>query len=223
MTSDPRTMDARLHGLPKLQHGVNSGGGQSPRPGEDDPLHYLSREEQECLKFFEKTIDSLDESLGPVDGPQTANPSLSARRPGPKDQDIIYLVRPEPDLVQNKAPAFNPNSPDFKSMMQNPESHVEMRPRREALDGLPSEYNPPLPSGSYGPTDQHSSYHPPGSIPTPVLIAQQMADNRGGGASNLQPSSFLRSHNQDHDKPQSPVGDPHAKYGPPTSAKASRF
>ncbi|KAL6116604.1 proser2 [Pungitius sinensis] len=220
MTSDPRTMDARLQGLPKLHHRVNGGSGPSSRPREDDPLHFLSREEQECLKFFEKTIDSLDESLEPVD----MNPSLSAARLGPKDQDIIYLVRPEPDLVQNKALAFNPNRPDFQSMMQNPESHVEMRPRREALDGgLPSEYNPPLPSGSYGATDHHSSYHPPGSIPTPVLIAQQIADNKAGGASNLHPSSFLRSHNQDHDAPQSPAGDPQARYAPPTSAKAPHF
>ncbi|KAM6896420.1 uncharacterized protein proser2 [Lycodopsis pacificus] len=226
MTSDPRTMDARLQGNPQLQHRVNGGSGRSSRPGEDDTLQYLSREEQECLKFFEKTIDSLDESLEPVDGAPTSNPtvsSLSARQPDPKDQDIIYLVSPEPELVQTKEPIFNPSSPDFQSMMtQNPVSHFEMKPRQNSMDGLPSEYNPPLPSGSYGSTDNHSSYHPPGCIPTPVLIAQQMADNRGGGT-NLHSSSFLRSHNQESDKPQSPVGDLHLKHGPPTSAKPSRF
>ncbi|KAM8908276.1 uncharacterized protein proser2 isoform 1-T4 [Spinachia spinachia] len=215
MTSDPRNMDARLKGLPKLHRGVN--GGQNSRPHEADPLQFLSQEEQECIQFFEKTMDSLDESLEPVN----VNPSPLDGRPGPKDQDIIYLVHPEPDLVQNKPPTFDPNRPDFQSMMQNPESHFEMRPRRDALDGLPEEYNPPLPNSSYGPTDHHSSYHPPGSIPTPVLIAQQIAGNRGGGASNLHPSSFLRSHNQDHDKPLSPVGDPQARHGAPTSA--SRF
>jgi len=82
---------------------------------EDDALQFLSQEEQECLKFFEKTIDSLDESPEPVGGPPTSNPIVSsshlARHPSPKDQDIIYLVRPEPDPVPTKEPIFNPSSP----------------------------------------------------------------------------------------------------------------
>lgn len=101
-------------------------------------LQFLSQEEQECLQFFEKTIDSLEESLEEndqrpgrvkhtvsssspveeVDGPLTLSPnpgalvsSLQARPPSPKDQDIIDLVRPEPNLVQNREPIFNPTSP----------------------------------------------------------------------------------------------------------------
>lgn len=105
-------------------------------PQEDDVLQFLSREEQECLQFFEKTIDSLEESLEdndqrvwpsvgtsgrslePAEGPVASNPrsaltlsSLNARPPSPKDQDIIDLVRPEPDLVQTKQSVFNPVTP----------------------------------------------------------------------------------------------------------------
>lgn len=102
-------------------------------------LRFLSQEEQECLQFFERTIDSLEESLEVdeprprqamppassslrvevLDGPAaTSSPdpkaitsSLPARPPSPKDQDIIDLVRPEPDLVQHNEPMFNPTNP----------------------------------------------------------------------------------------------------------------
>lgn len=99
---------------------------------QDDTLQFLSQEEQECIQFFEETIDSLEESLeendrrprqvqspvrrsrplDTVDGPATSSvSSLLARPPSPKDQDIIDLVRPKPDLVQTKEPIFIPTSP----------------------------------------------------------------------------------------------------------------
>ncbi|XP_037616968.1 proline and serine-rich protein 2 isoform X3 [Sebastes umbrosus] len=219
-------MDVHLQGNPQLHYGVNGGAGRSSRSGDDDALKSLSQEEQECLQFFEKTIDSLEESLEEndqrrtptsssrpirVNRPQTSHPivsSLLARHPSPKDHDIIYLVRPESDLLQTKEPIFNPTSPDFQSMMQK--------------DNLPSEYNPPLPSGSYG-ADSPSSYHPPGCIPTPVLIAQQIAENQAGGTSNFTRTPFLRDSSQESDKSVSPSSDLPVRHGPPTSTKPSRF
>lgn len=117
---------------------------------------------------------------------------------------------------------FAPPS-DFQTMVQRPESHFEIRPRRDLTDSLPSEYNPPLPSGSYGPTDSPSSYHPPGCIPTPVLIAQKIAENQAGGASALQPALLNRRSSLESENPPSPGGDPPVKQGPPTSAKPARF
>uniref|UniRef100_A0A3Q0SST7 Proline and serine rich 2 n=1 Tax=Amphilophus citrinellus TaxID=61819 RepID=A0A3Q0SST7_AMPCI len=84
------------------------------------------------------------------------------------------------------------------------------------MDSLPSEYNPPLPSGAPRPTD--SSYHPPGCIPTPVLIAQKMAENQPARTSNLFRHSSLES-----EKPPSLSTDHPVKQGPPTSAKPTRF
>lgn len=105
---------------------------------EDDGLCFLSREEQECLQFFEKTIDSLEESLEEndqppeeekkptarsrgvqeVDGRPSSTPSPSAllstlhsRFHSSKDHDIIDLVRPQPNPVQSRAMDFNPRSP----------------------------------------------------------------------------------------------------------------
>lgn len=238
-------MDPYLQANPQFHYGVNGGAGRNSGAGEDDALQFLSQEEQECLQFFEETIDSLEESLekndqkprqlstsssGPeeVDGTSSPNPrvivsSILARPPIPKDQDIIDLVQPQPDLVQSKELIFSPTSPDFKSMVQTPESHFEIKPRHDPMDSLPSEYNPPLPSGSYGPTDSHSSYHPPGCIPTPVLIAQKIAENQASGPSNFHPSPFLRRSSLETDKPPSYSPDLPVKQGPPTSAKPSRF
>ncbi|XP_040886298.1 proline and serine-rich protein 2 [Toxotes jaculatrix] len=238
-------MDVRLQANPQLHCSVNGGAGRSSRPGEDESLQFLSQEEQECIQFFEDTIVSLEESLkeeqvkpapsspGPVeevDGLPTSSPnpgvtvsSIPARPLSPKDQDIIDLVRPEPDLLQNKEPIFSPTNPDFQSMVQTPESHFEIKPRHEPTDSLPSEYNPPLPSGSYGPTEGHSSYHPPGCIPTPVLIAQKIAENQAGGTSSFLPGSLLRRRSLESEKPLSYSTDPPIKQGPPTSAKPARF
>lgn len=105
-------------------------------------MQFLSREEQECLQFFEKTIDSLEESLEDNDqrawpsvgtsgrsleaaeGPVASSPrsaltlsSPNARPPSPKDQDIIDLVRPEPDLVETKKSVFNPVTPGSVEQM----------------------------------------------------------------------------------------------------------
>lgn len=247
MTSDPRSMDVRLQGNPQLHYGVNGGAGQNSGPRADDTLKFLSREERECLQFFENTIESLEEGLedndrrqrqirphsdpsahpSEVDGrripsqsPEVIVSSLLAAHSSPKDQDIIDLVRPDPDLVQTRETLFSPTNPDFHSMVQAPDSHFEIKPRH---DNLPSEYNPPLPSGSYGPADSHSSYHPPGCIPTPVLIAQKIAENQGGGTTNITPSSLLRRLSLESEKPANINPEPLVKQGPPTSAKPSRL
>lgn len=113
-------------------------------------LRFLSQEEQECLQFFEKTIDSLEESLeenkprpGQVKptvssstpiknagGPLTSSPSPAvivsshhAKPSTPKDQDIIDLVCQEPDLVQNRERIFNPTYPG--SAMAGRATHSE--------------------------------------------------------------------------------------------------
>ena len=92
----------------------------------------LQQLEQECLQFFESTIDSLEESfedgeeqsqqalplasapsssLMPVRSSSPGAPSpLQTRTPNPRDNDIIDLVRPEPE-VPTKEAFFNPAMP----------------------------------------------------------------------------------------------------------------
>ncbi|XP_076025566.1 uncharacterized protein proser2 [Genypterus blacodes] len=235
LTSDPHTMDARLRVNPQFHYGIN-GAGQTTRAGEDDRLRYLSQEEQECLQFFEDTIDSLEESLEDnerrtrvrtlvssspiheVDGPRTSSLNPTAIiPPSPQDQDIIDLVQPKPDLVQTREQVFSPVIPDFQTMVPPPVRHYENKPRHDA-----SEYNPPLPGSTYGSAESHPSYHPPGSIPTPVLIAQKIAENQAGGTTDVGPSSLPRCRSFEREKAERFCeNDQAVKPGPPTFLKPS--
>uniref|UniRef100_A0A3B3TSP0 Proline and serine rich 2 n=1 Tax=Poecilia latipinna TaxID=48699 RepID=A0A3B3TSP0_9TELE len=169
-----------------------------------DTLKFLSREEQECLQFFEETIESLDDGLDEQQQRLGQRRHLE-RNSRPYDSvdghpnlapNIIDLVHSEPDLVHTAEPRH---------------------------DMFPSEYNPPLRSPSFGTTDSHSSYHPPGSVPTPVLIAQQLAENQGDGTSNLHPSSLLRRLSMESEKAPRDRSNISAKHGPPPSPKPAHY
>uniref|UniRef100_A0A3P8ZYU1 Proline and serine rich 2 n=1 Tax=Esox lucius TaxID=8010 RepID=A0A3P8ZYU1_ESOLU len=214
----------------------------------DETLQFLSQEEQECIQFFEETIDSLvDEDVeGECDGPRphtmasSIARSLSTKdRPNSsKDQDIIDLVHSSPpDLVQPIQKPFNTPLPewlvlhvklflssDFTKNMDNPESHYENKPRREAMEHYPSEYNMHTfreDSAPYG----HAQYQPVGSVPTPVLIAQKIAKNQaGGGNTNILPSSRTSISRRSLESERPPSSPDHSnKQGPPTSAKPIHY
>lgn len=100
-------------------------------------------------------------------------------------------------------------------MVPPPESHFETKPRHNPMDSLPSEYNPPLPSGMSRQTN--TPYHPAGSVPTPVLIAKKIAENQSGGTANFLPSLHHLSVDE------KPSTDHPVKQGPPTSAKPTHY
>lgn len=211
-------MDVRLQNS-QNRYTINGGAASPNARLADNSLHFLTPEEQDCIQFFENTIDSLEETLD--DAPRRhVRDTVDSRPPldemdGPPHKDIIDLVRPDPELVLTR----DHFSPDFQSLMPNPDSHFEIKPRRDP-DGLPTDYNPPLPGGSSFTTDPHA-YHPPGCIPTPVLIAQKIAENRG--SSSTDPSSILHRMSLESEKAQSFGADPPVKHGPPTSAKPTRL
>ncbi|XP_007575233.1 proline and serine-rich protein 2 [Poecilia formosa] len=220
-------MDVRLQGNSQLHYGVNGGATRNSSPG-GDTLKFLSREEQECLQFFEETIESLDDGLDEQQQRLGQRRHLE-RNSQPYDSvdghpnlapNIIDLVHSEPDLVHTAEPVYSPSHQDFYHMPNTPESNFEARPRH---DMFPSEYNPPLRSPSFGTTDSHSSYHPPGSVPTPVLIAQQLAENQGDGTSNLHPSSLLRRLSMESEKAPRDRSNISAKHGPPPSPKPAHY
>ncbi|CAL8237984.1 unnamed protein product [Merluccius merluccius] len=234
-TSEQATMDVHPRGNPLHSYGVS----RTPGPHADVTMQQL---EQECIQFFESTIDSLDDSFeegeeqsqqvqrlanNVINGPTPAvmpvlssspahSSPLETRTANPRDNDIIDLVRPEPDLVPTKEVFFDPSMPDFQSMAAIPSSHLEVKPRHEPAELKASEYNPPLPSGSsYWTSDGRSSYCPPGCVPTPVLIAQKIAENQGSSTSNISPTTL---------HPRNPyTGLAPVKHGPPTSAKPTRY
>uniref|UniRef100_A0A673W818 Uncharacterized protein n=1 Tax=Salmo trutta TaxID=8032 RepID=A0A673W818_SALTR len=97
---------------------------------EDKALQFLSQEEQDCILFFEETIDSLltapavDEFDGPgppilASAPSPVPPRSALDRPtSTKDQDIIDLVRPaQPDLVHPIQAPFKSSMPELMSLL----------------------------------------------------------------------------------------------------------
>ncbi|XP_035604500.2 uncharacterized protein LOC118366159 [Oncorhynchus keta] len=244
---DPITMDVRVKANPNLHFGVNGSHDGADRnshskPFEDKALHFLSQEEQDCILFFEETIDSLlttpavdelDEPGPPIlaSAPSLSPvPPLSALDRPTKNQDIIDLVRPaQTDLVHPTHAPFNPPMPDFTQnmVMNNPERHFENKPRREVMENFPTEYNLPLPgkdSAPYG----HALYQPVGSVPTPVRIAQKIAEHQGSaGNTNILSSSLLpncrRSLNLENRESPSTHPDYPIKQDPTTSAKPTHY
>ncbi|XP_061109207.1 proline and serine-rich protein 2 isoform X1 [Conger conger] len=216
------------------------------KPREDEGLQFLSREEKECILFFEETIGSLDdESEDPglglssgsstsVDG-RSAAPSpvpvpvpatASERAPSPKEHDIIDLVQSQHVPTEPREIPFNPPMPDYRTMGVTPETHFEMKARRETMENFPADFQfpPPPPSALSAPDEEsysNSLYQPAGSVPTPVLIAQKIAQHQGSGA-KISPSSLLSSRRTSTDS-QSPPPDSPVRQGPPTLAKPSRF
>ncbi|XP_036375666.1 proline and serine-rich protein 2-like [Megalops cyprinoides] len=240
-------MDFQVPPEPGLHYGANGSQEGSRRnsqnlnrPSEDEALRFLSREEMECILFFDETIESLDDnaedldqtlssaSSTPVeDSPATPSPVPTPHRtPSPKEQDIIDLVRTQPVPVEPREVQFNPTMPDFRSMAVNPETHFEMKARRDPMENFPSEYHfpsPPNPSvlNEEGPSPSHAQYHPAGSVPTPVLIAQKIAEHQGGGCPLL-PSALLLGRRRSLEISTPPPDYP-IKQGPPTMAKPTRY
>eukprot|EP00063_Salmo_salar_P088225 XP_014063060.1 PREDICTED: flocculation protein FLO11-like isoform X2 [Salmo salar] len=240
-------MDVRVQANPNLHFGVNGGHdganrNSRSRPFEDKALQFLSQEEQDCILFFEETIDSLltapavDELNGPgppilASAPSPVPPRSALDRPtSTKDQDIIDLVHPaQPDLVHPIQAPFKSFMPDFTQnmVMNNPERHFDNKPRREVMEHLPTDCNLPLPGKDNAPYG-HALYQPVGSVPTPVFIAQKIAEHQGsGGNTNILSSSLLSNHRRNLDlenierPPTSP--DYPIKQGPTTSAKPNHY
>ncbi|XP_072529920.1 uncharacterized protein [Salminus brasiliensis] len=208
-------MDIHVHGSPRLHYGHN-GYLQAPH-SKDDGLQFLSLEEKECILFFEETIDSLEEGLEddgaglssrgstPVENIQvTSSPAGSSIpnttiAPGLIEHDIIDLVHSTPDFTM----------PDFQSLSVTPQAYFETKPMRDHT------VSPPATDDAF-----EDSVHqpPPGSIPTPVIIASKIAEHQGTSATSSLPSVLIQ-HRSSLESPHSPP----SKHGPPTHAKPHRL
>lgn len=94
-----------------------------------------------------------------------------------------------------------------------------MKPKRDPMENFPSEYHLPAPSTEDG--GGSGGYQPPpGSIPTPVVIAQKLAVHQGD---NMLPSILVqRRRSLDSTQPAATTTAT-AKQGPPTSAKPTNI
>ncbi|KAK1789615.1 hypothetical protein P4O66_015516, partial [Electrophorus voltai] len=184
----------------------------------EDGLQFLSLEEKECIIFFEETIDSLQEGLEEdcTSGRATAKENLrtsassaphrapnTAISPSLMEHDIIDLV--------HSPHHFNMPVTDFQS-----QAHFEQKPVRDTVD-YPSSA---ISASSTAPvaSDENNHQPPPGSIPTPVLIASRLAEHKGAGSPSTHPNILIqRTRSLEAQHSSSP------KCGPPTHAKPARL
>ncbi|KAF7701761.1 putative GPI-anchored protein pfl2 [Silurus meridionalis] len=170
-------MDVHVHGNPRPYYRLNG-----YRQAKDDGLQFLSTEEKECILFFEETIDSLDEDFNdedltsrrrtPAEGLKTPSNSMfnSAGDVSPRlmEHDIIDLV----------------HSPNFQSHAVTPEPYYETIVKRDSVDGVVTSQ-----TTSSAAHEETSHQPPPGSVPTPVVIASKIAEHQGTGG--ITPSTLL--------------------------------
>ncbi|KAI5100183.1 proline and serine-rich protein 2, partial [Silurus meridionalis] len=154
----------------------------------DDGLQFLSTEEKECILFFEETIDSLDEDFNdedltsrrrtPAEGLKTPSNSMfnSAGDVSPRlmEHDIIDLVHSPSKFSVT----------DFQSHAVTPEPYYETIVKRDSVDGVVTSQ-----TTSSAAHEETSHQPPPGSVPTPVVIASKIAEHQGTGG--ITPSTLL--------------------------------
>ncbi|XP_030635057.1 proline and serine-rich protein 2 [Chanos chanos] len=232
-------MDIHVQNNPHLHYGVN--GAHDARHSEDNELQFLSLEEKECILFFEETIESLEEGFEDEKeklpsgdsipegefppSPKYPDPS-GTRSPSPKENDIIDLVNSTPDFTAPREPLTEPLVPDFQSMTVAPEAHFELKAKRDPMENFPQEYNIPQPAAPPDQAEDTGYQPPPGSIPTPVVIANKIAEHNvsSSGTSAVLPSVLIQRR-RSLESPRSPTSptEQHIKQGPPTSAKPTRL
>ncbi|MCJ8736226.1 hypothetical protein PDJAM_G00256550 [Pangasius djambal] len=178
-------MDVHVHSNPRLHYRLN--GCQQPK---DDGLQFLSVEEKECILFFEETIDSLEESFDdatgmtsrrttPAEGLRTS--SNSALSPVVAENVSPSLM--EHDIIDLVHATTNFHVPDSQNLAVTPEPHYETIPKKDPMESdVPS-----LTTSSDARENSHLP--PPGSVPTPVVIASRISEHQGTGG--ITPSTLL--------------------------------
>ncbi|KAK2834634.1 hypothetical protein Q7C36_015335 [Tachysurus vachellii] len=190
----------QVQGTPRLHYRLN--GCQQPK---DDGLQFLSVEEKECIQFFEETIDSLEEGFddttgltlrrtAPAENLQTPSrsslsPALAANvSPSLMEHDIIDLVHSPTNFTM----------PDFQNLAVTPEFHYEILPKKD-----PNESVVPSSTASCNDYEENNHQPPPGSVPTPVVIASKIAEHQGTGG--ITPSTLLSHRRSLESKREHPV------------------
>ncbi|XP_051976825.1 proline and serine-rich protein 2-like [Xyrauchen texanus] len=200
-------MDVHVHNSGTLHYRLNNY--QNTHTVQDD-LQFLSMEERECILFFEETIGMLEEELED-DGARISREvhpvPITVRLPSPGDHDIIDLVHPTPE--PSKHTDTLPAIPDFQELVGAPETPFEVKAKQNPMENSPSELTIATPVAEEG-----GHRPPPGSVPTPVVIASNIAEHQGPGGALPLPS-MLNQRRHSLELPQNTS----AKHGPPTHAK----
>ncbi|XP_028669646.1 proline and serine-rich protein 2-like [Erpetoichthys calabaricus] len=210
--SGSSTMEIQMTPKHKMTFGINGnhegpGGHTLPRSDafdhDDNSFQFLSHEEKECLMFFETTIDSFDHddeaeivqlSTSSLDEADTAG--LPHTQSIEEQEDIIDLVQKNQINLESKP--FVSNSPFSKD--DTGSSWVEeINAKPPMTKTLSSSSCSPLPSprseedGDVQKVQRQNSFsnfHPIGSVPTPVIVAQKIARTQSVNRESPSSSKF---------------------------------
>ncbi|XP_051890199.1 proline and serine-rich protein 2 [Pristis pectinata] len=215
---------SKQHSIERMVNG-DSGFSSTSRnsDSEDELMNYLSREEQECILFFDNTLDSLKDdfeessSNSSAQSEDTATPTRSN-----SENEIIDLV-----AIQSQPVEFIPKYDNVfpvdegRGRLRKEEAQVnqEKPTVKEPRSPPPTTYTPQLtkqrslertaPEPAIEPgRAYYSQTKPPGSVPTPMVIAQKIAA-RNVGNGILQPTSPTErkpsTQGKDRSNPTSPT------------------
>ncbi|XP_034298018.1 proline and serine-rich protein 2 [Pantherophis guttatus] len=168
---------------------------------EDERLKDLTHEEKDVLLFFEETIDSLDDDVeeeGLHDSGVFCNsPKLVEENTPdhPGSEELIELVPSAPENSTEPASeeTWKPDEPKLE----------DAEPSEEDVHVNPASLQPTLPPPPPLPVYETHSVQPAvlhpkllHSIPTPLLIAEKLSEQKAEGSSSLLPSPKERNPNK---------------------------
>ncbi|NXG22057.1 PRSR2 protein, partial [Grallaria varia] len=151
---------------------------------DDESLKYLTHEEQDVLMFFEETIDALEDDLEEMalrdsgihcQSPRSTEENVSSHS---ETEDIIDLVQSTPESSDHEGPSSRDAEPvldaTWRAESPKPAIPADLPPCPPApppvSDTLPLPPPPPPPV-------QHPKLLR--SVPTPLIMAQQMCEQQG--------------------------------------------
>ncbi|XP_078092081.1 proline and serine-rich protein 2-like [Mustelus asterias] len=188
---------SKLHGIERMGSEDSGFGSRSRNSNlDDDFMNYMSHEEQECILFFETTLDSLKddfEESSSVCSVKSEDPSTPTQIHS-GNEEIIDLVVARPQASERVAHYENvlPVEKDIGEPQKE-----EVRANQEKMQLMPPERPRPtinaaqfLKQRSFERTPPESEIEParafynlakpPGSVPTPMVIAQKIAEKKAG-------------------------------------------
>uniref|UniRef100_UPI00398EF55E proline and serine-rich protein 2 n=1 Tax=Pristiophorus japonicus TaxID=55135 RepID=UPI00398EF55E len=181
------------HGIGRMGSGDSGFSSRSRNSvSDDDFMNYMSHEEKECILFFETTLDSLKDdfeessSIVSVRSDGQATPT----RGNSGNEEIIDLVATQSRAVESILKDDTPvdRGSDILQKKEFPASQ-EKAPRPQPESPPPAIYAAPFrkrrsfdrtsPEREIAPSRAfYSQTKPPGSVPTPVVIAQKIAETK---------------------------------------------
>ncbi|NXU91384.1 PRSR2 protein, partial [Xiphorhynchus elegans] len=202
---------------------------------DDESLKYLTHEEQDVLMFFEETIDALEDDLEEMalrdsgihcQSPRSTEENVSSHS---ETEDIIDLVQSTPESSDHEGPSSRDAEPGsyiacklsdvtWRAESPKPAVPADLPPCPPApppvSDTLPLPPPPPPPV-------QHPKLLR--SVPTPLIVAQQMCEQQAEGRARF--PGALREGSPESKKTPVPNGDHFVapKHPPAPAPKPPRF